>query len=250
VISLAANLTKVFPKKNRNNTLRVGFEESSLLSGFLHAAYPSAKLYRFIKADLEWTQQLKVRKTAFVWRVFAGAGYGLPFKPKDGKVDSNNYYMPFFRQYYAGGPNSMRAWLVRKLGPGSAIKSYATNIAPDRFGDMRLECNLEYRYYLFKLMGFEFEGAVFADMGNVWFIRPNNDFPDGEFNAARFWKDVGIGTGTGLRADLSFIKIRLDYAYKAKNPSPDEAEAFSQNKWFYDWKLFSGQLQIAINYAF
>ncbi|MFL5789535.1 MAG: BamA/TamA family outer membrane protein, partial [Flavisolibacter sp.] len=177
------------------------------------------------------------------WRVFGGIGYELP-----SSHNKNNLYLPFFREYYGGGPNSMRAWPLRKLGPGSTILSYASNQVPDRFGDIRLESNLEYRYYMTRLFGFNVEGALFIDMGNIWFLRANPDFIDGEFRPGKLWKDIAIGTGTGVRIDFGFLKGRLDYAYKVKNPSPENIE--EQNKWFYRWKLTSGQLQLGIDYPF
>ena len=144
----------------------------------------------------------------------------------------------------------MRAWEVRRLGPGSALKSYDQTIAPDRFGDMRIELNAEYRFYMFSLNGILFNGALYTDIGNVWFLRKNPDFPNGEFQFSRLLKDLAIGMGTGLRVDFGFLKIRLEYAYKVKNPSPDISEADSQNKWFYNWKLTNGQFQLGIDYPF
>ena len=150
----------------------------------------------------------------------------------------------------------MRAWTVRKLGPGSAIKSFSRDIAPDRFGDVRLEFNLEYRYYLTQVFGYTLEGALFTDIGNVWFRRKNNDFVNGEFDPKRLLKDLAVGVGTGFRIDFGFLKARFDFAYKAKDPSPEDPAA--QNKWFYKWRPGIGdkngrqgaQFQLGINYPF
>ena len=170
-----------------------------------------------------------------------------------GPTDGNtiNRFLPFFRQYFAGGPNSMRAWSIRELGPGSSLKSFADTDAPDRFGDIRLEANVEYRKNLFDYGMIAVQNALYTDIGNVWFLRSNPDFINGEFQPSRLWKDIGIGMGTGLRVDLStFLKIRLDYAYKVKNPTPDITNAEAQNKWFYGWQLFNGQVQLGIDYPF
>ena len=197
--------------------------------------------------DAEFVQTFKIphSKNSFAWRFFAGAGYELP-----SSTNRNNKYLPFFRQYYDGGANSMRAWAVRRLGPGSALKSFNQDIAPDRFGDMRLELNAEYRFYLTQFFGFPLESALYTDIGNVWFIRSNPDFIGGEFKFNKLWKDIAIGTGTGLRIDFGFLKLRLDYAYKVKNPTPDINEAETQNKWFHNWKPFNGQFQLGIGYPF
>jgi outer membrane protein assembly factor BamA len=144
----------------------------------------------------------------------------------------------------------MRAWSIRKLGPGSTIRSFERTDAPDRFGDVRLEANAEYRIFLTDYKGIGINTVLFTDVGNVWFLRKNADFPGGEFPRSfdKLWKDLGIGLGTGLRVDFGFFKIRLDYAYKVKDPTPDILEA--QNKWFHGWQLFSGQVQLGIDYPF
>jgi outer membrane protein insertion porin family len=231
--------------------------EFSNIPGFLQSIFPDQKFYRFIKFDTEISATIKTgarKRSAVAGRFFGGLGYGLPFSRSNGKKDSTNLFMPFFRQYYAGGPTSMRAWTLRKLGPGSTIKSFDKNVAPDRFGDMRLEFNLEWRIYLAQLLGaYPLETALFTDVGNVWFIRKNDDFPDGEFQLNRLGKDLGIGVGTGLRIDFGFLLLRFDFAWKAKNPSP--ADAAAQNKWFYHWNLGFGspygtQFQLGINYPF
>ncbi|HEU4470016.1 MAG TPA: BamA/TamA family outer membrane protein [Flavisolibacter sp.] len=251
IASLAGNLTIAGGRKDLTKLTRISAELSNPFTGLIYQPRNKEnKLYRFVKIDAEHSQTYKIRRTAIAWRLFAGLGYGLPFSLRSGETDSSNFYMPFFRQYYAGGPNSMRAWAVRKLGPGSSVKSYARNIAPDRFGDMRLELNAEYRFYLTNLFGFPLEGALYTDMGNVWFIRRNADFPNGEFRLSRLWKDIAIGAGTGLRIDFGLLKLRLDYAYKVKDPSPDENAASRQNKLFYNWKPLNGQFQLGIDYPF
>ena len=244
------------PRNYLSVTKRVSVELSNF-PGFLHSIIPEGKFYRFVKLDAELGFNRKVgprKRSAVAGRLFGGLGYGLPFPRSDGKPDSANLWMPFFRQYYAGGPSSMRAWTLRKLGPGSTIKSFDKNVAPDRFGDMRTELNLEWRIYLAQLFGvYTIETALFTDMGNVWFYRKNNDFPDGDFQLNRLWKDVGIGVGTGFRIDFGFLLARFDFAWKAKDPSPSDPAA--QNEWFYHWNLGFGntygtQFQLGINYPF
>jgi outer membrane protein assembly factor BamA len=135
------------------------------------------------------------------------------------------------------------------LGPGSSVKSFDQREgAPDRFGDLRIEMNGEYRFYLGSVSGIAINSALFVDVGNVWFLRTNNDFPNGEFRFNRFFNDLAIGTGTGLRIDFNFLKLRFDYAFKVKNPTPEVPE--EQNKWFYKWQLAGGQLQFGIDYPF
>ena len=245
ILSSIYNLRVAGGKKNITNLASFSIEPSGLLLGLIRSPFLDSNLYRFIRVDAEFSQTHKIRRTALAWRVFGGLGYELP-----STHNRNNKYMPFFRQYYVGGPNSMRAWAIRKLGPGSAIKSFDPKIAPDRFGDMRLELNGEYRFYLTQVYGYTLEGALFTDIGNVWFLRTNTDFTGGEFRLNKLWTDIAIGAGTGLRIDFSFLKLRFDYAQKVKNPTPDEGKGSTQNKWFYDWRLLNGQFQLGIDYPF
>lgn len=256
ILSSLLNWTNIKSKNYLSTTKRASLEFSNF-PGFLHSLFPKTKLYRFVKFDGEYSQILKVggrKRSALAWRAFGGLGYGLPFSRSDGLRDSINLFMPFFRQYYAGGPTSMRAWSLRKLGPGSTIKSFDRKSAPDRFGDMKIEFNLEWRIYLTQLLGtYPLETALFSDIGNVWFIRKNDDFPDGEFRFNRLGKDLAVGVGTGLRIDFGFLLARFDFAWKAKDPSPSEPAA--QNKWFYHTNLGFGnrygtQFQLGINYPF
>jgi outer membrane protein insertion porin family len=256
ILSAIVNWRNIGTKNYLTTTKRTSIELSNF-PGFLHSLFPATKLYRFVKFDGEFTQSLKVgprKRSSLAWRFFGGVGYGLPFSRSDGKKDSTNLFMPFFRQYYAGGPGSMRAWSLRKLGPGSTLKSFDKTVAPDRFGDMRLELNFEWRIYLTQLLGaYPMETALFTDAGNVWFLRKNDDFPDGEFNLNRLGKDIAVGVGTGLRIDFGFLLARFDFAWKAKDPSPSDAAA--QNKWFYHTNLGFGsrygtQFQLGINYPF
>ena len=144
----------------------------------------------------------------------------------------------------------MRAWSIRKLGPGSTVRTFDNTDAPERFGDIRLEGNLEYRIFLTSYKGIGVNTALYTDIGNIWFLRNNPDFEGGDFpdSFSKLWKDIAIGMGTGLRLDFGFLKVRLDYAYKVKDPTPKLLEA--QNKWFYDWQLFNGQVQLGIDYPF
>ena len=101
-----------------------------------------------------------------------------------------------------------------------------------------------------KLWGYKVASCLFTDIGNVWFLKENSDFPNGNLTASRFFNDLAVGMGTGLRFDFDFIKLRLDYGLKVKNPSPQPEHADSQNKWFYDFNPLSGIIQIGINYPF
>ncbi|MDB5209130.1 MAG: BamA/TamA family outer membrane protein [Flavisolibacter sp.] len=245
IISALANYSIAGGKEKITNLASFSAEVSGVPGFFRNAL--ATTLYRFIKLDAEYRQTHKLFRDAFAWRVFGGIGIGIP----SSSLDSTNRYLPFFREYFAGGPNSMRAWSVRKLGPGSSIRSFGRTDAPDRFGDIRFEGNAEYRFFLTNYGTITLGTALYTDIGNVWFLRRNPDFPGGEFptSFAKLWKDIGIGLGTGLRVDFgTFLKVRLDYAYKVKNPTPELLS--DQNKWFNKWQLFNGQVQLGIDYPF
>ena len=245
IISALANYSIAGTRTNVTSLFSISPELSGL-PGLFKTQVFNTNLYRFIKIDAEYRHNRKLYRNAFAWRLFGGVGYSMP----SSRSDNANRYLPFFRQYIAGGPNSMRAWAVRRLGPGSALRSFDRADAPDRFGDIRIEGNAEYRIFLTSYKGIGINTALYTDVGNVWFWRANPDFIDGEFpnSFAKFWKDLAIGVGTGLRLDFGFLKVRVDYAYKAKDPTPENAAG--QNRWFYNWKPFGGQIQLGIDYPF
>ncbi|MBD0332266.1 MAG: BamA/TamA family outer membrane protein [Chitinophagaceae bacterium] len=245
VASTIAGLTLTGGKENIANLVRFNLETSGIILGAFRSKFLDSNLHRFIKLDAEFKQSHKIRRSAVAWRVFGGVGYELP-----SSHNKYHFYLPFFKQYFAGGANSMRAWPLRKLGPGSTVKSFSRTVAPDRFGDIQLEANGEYRFYLTDMRGVKLNSVLFTDIGNIWYLRENKDFPNGEFQLSRLWKDLAIGAGTGLRIDFGLFLVRADYAYKVKNPSPDSENASEQNKWFYNWKPFNGQLQLGVTYPF
>ena len=133
-----------------------------------------------------------------------GAGLAAPY----GNADQ----IPFERRYFSGGANSVRGWSVRSLGPGSMSKDSADFIRQS--GDIRLDLNLEYRTKLF----WKFELAAFADAGNIWTIRPYAAQKDGNFNPARFFREIAVSYGLGLRLDFDFVLFRMDAGFKVYDP--------------------------------
>ncbi len=132
--------------------------------------------------------------------------------------------LPYEKYFFAGGGTSIRAWQARRLGPGSStpltgaggIYDY-TNEQP---AEMILESMLEYRRKLFSY----FDMAVFLDAGNSWMIGRDEARPGADFRYDRFYKEIAVGTGVGLRMDFDFLVIRLDLATKALDPARMEGE--------------------------
>ena len=228
------------------NYARIGLEASGLFAGLIKSDFLDEHLYRFVKMDLDLRRTYNVRRTALVFRLFGGVGY---------ELDTNKKFLPFFKAYYSGGANSMRAWALRKLGPGSTNLSTDPTIAPSRFGDIQLEANGEYRFYMANLRGIKINGALFTDVGNIWYLRNNPDFENnpgdraGQFRLDKLGRDLAVGVGTGLRVDLNYFLIRLDYGVKAKNPALPKDQ-----QWFYNLGFGKGedkgQLQLGVTYPF
>ena len=109
---------------------------------------------------------------------------------------------------------------MRQLGLGSSITydSISTSTFRDRYGDMALEANVEYRFNLATIAGVKIASALYTDLGNIWNIKKNPSDPLSVFSIANLGKDLAIGVGTGLRVDFTYFMIRLDFAYKVKVP--------------------------------
>ena len=249
IVSTIVNASTTGGRNKRVNNLKLNGELSGF-PGVIRNKFFDTNLYRFIKLDAEFTRKVPFNKSALVFRVFAGLGYEF-----NSTVNPNNKFnLPFFRQYFAGGPNSMRAWGLRKLGPGSVIDDFGTSGQPDRYGDMQLESNIEYRFPLANVSGVLINGALFTDIGNIWYVKNDASLKPGSvFKLGNLGKDLAIGTGFGFRIDFNFFVVRLDMSHKVKDPSPDPNKRYLQNKWFgyVDKDFFAGsRFQLGINYPF
>ena len=246
ISSAGVSYTRTGGKKKNVNFFRANAEASGFVAGLIkHNKFLDSNLYRFIKVDAEFTRKISFRKSAIAIRIFGGVGYEFNSTVNERKRNG----LPFFKQYFAGGPNSMRAWQLRKLGQGSSIKSFEQD--PFRYGDVQLEGNLEYRFPIANISGTKINGAAFTDIGNVWFLKHATGRDSASvFNAKNLFKDLAVGAGMGLRIDFGFFVLRFDYSYKVKDPSPDLLNSNLQNKWF-GYKLRNGdQFQLGISYPF
>ena len=229
---------------NRVNFFRAKFEESGAIFGLFNNL-ERGDLRRFLKLDLEYRHFINFSKTSLAFRGFAGYGF---IYGKTGNKPENN--LPFFKAYFAGGPYSMRAWQVRQLGLGSSRAFDDTSRArTDRFGDMQLEGNMEYRFDLASIAGIKVKSAVFVDMGNIWGKATDKEgqkMDSAEFKLSRLYKDLAVGGGASLRFDFDFFMIRLDWAYKLKDP----LYAHIRDGWFHKLAIGSGQFQLGIGVPF
>ncbi|MBC7848128.1 MAG: BamA/TamA family outer membrane protein [Chitinophagaceae bacterium] len=245
VIGVIGGMNTSWIRKNRFTNIKVRLEESGALTGFFRNLERN-NLFRYVKTDFEVTNS-HISRSGWAFRLFAGFGYVYGTKG-----DQPENKLPFFKAYFAGGPNSMRAWPVRRLGPGSSIiYDTAASGANDRFGNMQLEANMEYRFNLTSIAGIKVKSAFFIDAGNVWGKEfedkaGNIKIEEASFAFNRLYKDLAIGGGTSLRFDFEFFLIRLDWAYKLKDPRFSDINS----GWFHKLELFDGQFQLGINLPF
>ena len=128
--------------------------------------------------------------------------------------------MPYIKQFYIGGANSIRAWRLRTLGPGSYSDSTlylddgSIAVILDQTGEMKIESNTELRFPISKSI----KGALFLDVGNIWNLRVDRYRPGARFSMQTLYNDLAIGSGFGLRWDFSFFIVRLDWGVKLKDP--------------------------------
>lgn len=171
---------------------------------------------------------------ALAIRLLGGVGYAY----------GNSSTIPFEKQFYSGGANSMRGWQARSLGPGNS-KADTTFVIPSQTGDVKLEANLEYRFPMF----WKLCGAVFTDVGNIWTLK-ETDGDDGShthFDLKNLAACLAADWGIGLRVDLNFLILRLDMGMKVYDPSLDTARWRSPSQWL---KKDGYTLHFGVGYPF
>ncbi len=186
---------------------------------------------QYVRADVDFVHYHSLSKRSkFVTRFFAGAGmyYG------------NARSLPYEKSFFAGGANNIRAWRLRELGPGGSTKAEAYDRTGS--GDMTFGLNIEYRFPLFSIV----EGAAFVDAGNIWTWQEQEGEPLSSFELNRFFKEIAVGVGIGLRLNIQFLILRFDLAAKVFDPAQRADAHFV----LPHTKLKDLQLQFGIGYPF
>ena len=203
---------------NRNSySIRMNLEEAGnllyLASKTIHSEPKADEGYeianipfaQYIKGDFDFARNWNIdKRNSLVFHI--GMGIAYPY--------GNSQILPFEKRYFSGGPNSVRGWSVRSLGPGSYQGTEGNMNYINHTGDIKLDINLEYRTHLF----WKFNGAAFIDAGNIWNIRDYEGQEEGTFHFNRFYKQLAVAYGLGLRFDLDYLIIRFDGGMKAVNP--------------------------------
>ncbi len=171
---------------------------------------------QYVRLNAEFKRYFYIGKhSTFIARIMTGIG--LPY--------ANSKAMPYEKSFFGGGPTTIRAWHLRYLGPGNFQAS--ENDMLERIGDIQLVTNLEYRFPIVSI----FEGALFADLGNVWLANESEEFPDGQLDFKKLPQSIATGIGFGLRANISILTLRCDLAIPLYDPGAAENRRWRPPYW-------------------
>lgn len=194
----------------------------------------NAPFAQYVRLETDLRYYLKI-SPRMVWASRLITGIGMPY--------GNSLQLPYIKQFFTGGTNSIRAFRSRSVGPGTYIDTLSTTFLPDQSGDIKLELNTELRAKLFGIV----RGALFIDAGNIWLFRKDTLRPGGEFTG-NFLKQLAVGGGLGLRFDVSFLVIRLDVAFPFRRPYPPYRNEIQFNE--PAWRRQNIVYNIGIGYPF
>ncbi len=238
-------------QKKRKNTI---FYKGSLdLSGNIYGLLTGASskkdnvvevfgipFSQYTKIQSEFKHNYKFNKTSQLSsRIIVGAAFAY----------GNSKEIPFSKQFFIGGTNSLRAFRSRSLGPGTYDASAETSVfLPDQSGDVKLELNTEYRSKIYRFIN----GALFIDAGNIWLLNENVDKPGSQLSK-NFMKELAVGVGAGLRFDFDFLVLRTDLAFPIRKPYLPDGQ-----RWVIDqidlgngsWRKDNLIFNLAIGYPF
>ena len=200
----------------------------------------NAPFAQYIKFEVDGRYYRKVGLGS-TWANRIVVGYGLPY--------GNSRQLPYIKQFFTGGNNSIRAFRSRTVGPGTylALPTKAGFI-PEQMGDIKLELNTEYRPQISGPL----YGAVFIDAGNVWLKNPDPNKPGGEFSG-KFLSELAVGAGVGIRLDIQIFVIRFDVAFPVRKPWETPGNRWVLNQLNFtdtQWRRENVIYNLAIGYPF
>ncbi|HZF64684.1 MAG TPA: BamA/TamA family outer membrane protein [Chitinophagaceae bacterium] len=192
---------------------------------------------QYIKLEVDGRYYRKIGlKSSWVNRI--DVGYGKPY--------GNSKQLPYIKQFFVGGNNSIRAFRSRTVGPGTYPLLSTSGSFPDQTGDIKIELNTEFRPHISGPL----YGAVFVDAGNIWLANADPTRPGAEFSK-NFLNELAIGTGAGIRIDIVLFVIRFDVGIPVKKP-------WEENPWTIQqirlgkklWRRDNIMYNLAIGYPF
>ncbi|MEQ9286325.1 MAG: BamA/TamA family outer membrane protein [Cyclobacteriaceae bacterium] len=211
-------------KNQKSSYLRYSVEAGGNLLKLVGEKYldESIEHFQFAKVRGDYRSTIPINsKESLAYRFHVG--YALPY--------GENKTLPYEKFFFGGGSNSLRAWEPRRLGPGSysptdSLGNYSNNF--EQQGEIIFESSIEYRH---KIFGFVY-GALFIDAGNIWTIRNDGSRPGAQFEFDRFYKEIALGTGYGLRFDFNFLLMRFDAGLKLYDPAGPPGTRFIGQRGF------------------
>src|SRR5215203_3027084 len=221
IIDLSGFLAGLFTKKGADDQKRI-----------MDAAFNQ---YVKLEADFRYYRKFGL-KSAWANRIITG--YGIPY--------GNSQYLPYIKQFFIGGNNSLRAFRSRTVGPGTYPLLATTESFPDQTGDIKLEINTEYRPHISGPL----YGALFLEAGNIWLANEDPDRPGAKFSKD-FLKELAVGGGFGVRFDITLFIIRFDIGIPLRQPWKENPWLLSQIELGEkEWRRENIMYNLAIGYPF
>lgn len=238
-------------QKRRKHTFyfKGALEESAMITGLATGANMKqgdtvsvfgVPFSQFVKAEVDFRHYMRLgENTQLASRVIVGAGIPM----------GNSTALPFIKQFFSGGTNSIRAFRARSIGPGTfRPKVQPNSFLPDQSGDLKFEFSTELRAKLVSVV----HGALFIDAGNIWLMNEDPDKPGAKFSKD-FVSEMAVGTGVGIRADLSILVLRMDFAFPLRKPYLPENQRWVLDKIEFGdsgWRKENLVFNLAIGYPF
>ncbi len=252
-----------------NQYLQNSFQDRVIFGGGYNYSYTNAPLkednesYLIFEGLFDYSglfNQLFGDDVAPFVRADVDVRYAKPFGQRTALVSRLNFgiaqplqsgeSIPAVKQFTLGGNSSMRAWQQRSLGPGGydveADASVINKNNLDIRSDLKIETNLEFRFPLSKLFGFDLNGAVFTDAGNLWALSDQDQRPESQFQGFQSFDEIAVGAGYGLRLDFNYFEVRTDWGYQLRDPAlPND-----QSQWVDQPFTNRPNLSFGIGYPF
>ena len=188
---------------------------------------------QFLKLETDFTKTWSTGlKSQLIGHVSAGIVYSY----------GNTKSTPYSEQFYVGGANSIRAFAARSIGPGRYYTDVARLSYLDQTGDMKFLANLEYRFNIFGNL----YGATFLDAGNVWGVRNDGYRSGAQFKFKNLAKELAVGSGIGMRYDLEFLILRVDWGIGIHMPYDTGKSGYYNIRKFKDGQ----SIHLAVGYPF
>ena len=206
---LAGNILNLF---NPVNTFVQETDSTGKVTDEYHTV-AGIRYAQFFKISNEWHLTRRInRNQSMAYKVMGGIG--IPY--------GNAKSLPYDRSFYGGGANGNRGWRARTLGPGSLSYDNESKTGVDQVADIKIQLSAEYRFHIIKSM----EGAIFADIGNIWLKDEDTTRPNAHFEIDRFYKEMALSAGPGVRFNFGFLLVRFDWGFKIYDPSLAEGNRF------------------------